>query len=231
MRRVGVALAGGLLAGCTHLGTVEGAIPLAPGTADVTGELQVVRSPNAVSTPTGIPLPSFALHFRRGLSPDLDMGIHLYPLGVGTDLRYRFAEVDGWHFAVAPSVAGMGIPVPTLQYAHLDFALPLRVERPIGRGWSVAGGPGLVARQTFVAAQAGNLSSATSTFELYAGGGLRMQRLGKRLKLGFSVDVYVDTTRATGLYGGVGLDLGTVARPRARGRRAGIEARSPEVSE
>ena len=33
--------------------------------------------------------------------------------------------------------------------------------------------------------------------ELYAGGGLRMQHAGKRLKLGVSADVYLDTARAT----------------------------------
>ncbi|MFN7143088.1 MAG: hypothetical protein ACK4YP_04885 [Myxococcota bacterium] len=205
---------------CTHISTVTGAIPLEPGTSDFTGELQVARAPNAISTPSALPLPAISGHLRRGLSKDLDLGIHIYPLGVGADLRYRFLEAGGWHFAVAPGFAGTGLPIPSLQYAHLDLSMPLRAERLLGKGWSVAGGPGLLARQTFVAAQTDVLSTATATFELYGGGGLRLQRTGKRLKLGVSVDIYVDTTRATGLYGGVGFDIGTVARP--RGGAAGV---------
>ncbi len=223
VRLVGIVLVASHLAACTHMSTVTGAIPLAPGTGDFTGELQVSRAPNLVSTPTGIPLPTIAGHFRRGLSRDLDLGIHVYPLGLGADLRYRFLEVDGWHFAVAPGFTGMGLPIPGFQYAHLDLSLPLRAEHAIGKGWSVAGGPGLVSRQTFLNVESDTLAVATATFELYAGGGLRLQHAGKRLKLGVSADVYVDTTRATGLYGGVGFDLGTVARPRARGRPDEIE--------
>jgi hypothetical protein len=205
-----------LLAGCTHLGTVDGAIPLPMGANDFTGEIQVTRSPNLVSTPTGFPLPSFAAHWRHGLSDDMDLGIHIYPLGLGADLRYRFAELDGWHFAFAPGFAGMVIPLTSFRYGQLDLSFPVRAERLVGKGWSIAGGPGLVARQTFLGVDADALSTATATFELYAGGGCRLQHLGKRLKLGVSADLYVDTTRATGLYGGLGFDLGTVAHPRAR---------------
>lgn len=205
----------GALAACTHLSTVTGAVPLQPGTSEFTGELQVSREPNLVSTTTGLPLPTIAAHYRRGLSRDLDLGVHIYPLGFGADLRYRFLEIDGWHFAVAPGFTGIGLPIPELQYAHLDLYLPVRAEHAIGKGWSVAGGPGLVSRQTFLNLESDTLAVATATFELYAGGGLRLQRTGKYLKLGVSADVYVDTTRATGLYGGLGFDLGTVARPRA----------------
>ena len=218
-------------AGCTHLGTVVGAIPLAPGTSDFTAEIQAARAPNLLSTPTGLPLPGFALHFRRGLSRDLDLGVHVYPLGLGADLRYRFFEFSGWHFAVAPGFAGMGLPIPNLQYAWLDLTFPVRAERPLGKGWSVAGGPALVSRQTFLNLVAEPLSVSTATFELYAGGGFRMQHTGKRLKLGVSADVYLDTTRATGLYGGVGFDLGTVARPRAGSASDEIETAAQAETE
>ncbi len=215
-RLVGLLLAAAL-SGCTHLSTAEGAIPLAPGTADFAAQLQVSRAPNPLSTPTALPLPGVALHIRRGLTPDVDVGVHVYTLGVGADVRYRFAELGGWHMAVAPGFAGIAAPVPSLQFAHLDLSLPVRAERPIGRGWSVAGGPALLARQTFLALQSDAVDSSSATFELYAGGGLRLQRLGRRLKLGISADVYLDTTRATGLFGGLGFDLGTAPRP-VRGR-------------
>lgn len=235
MRRLFLLAAPGLLpvsSACTHMSTVTGAIPLQPGTGEFTGELQVSREPNLFSTTAGLPLPTFAAHYRRGLSRDLDLGIHAYPLGFGADLRYRFLELEGWHFAVAPGFTGIGLPIPALQYAHLDLYLPLRAERPIGNGWSVAGGPGIISRQTFLNLEAEPLSVATATFELYAGGGLRLQHAGKQLKLGISADVYVDTTRATGLYGGFGFDMGTVAsarRKRTRARQAAdeIETRRP----
>ena len=132
---------------------------------------------------------------------------------------------------MAPGFAGMGLPIPNLQYAWLDLTFPVRAERPLGKGWSVAGGPALVSRQTFLNLVAEPLSVSTATFELYAGGGFRMQHTGKRLKLGVSADVYLDTTRATGLYGGVGFDLGTVARPRAGSASDEIETAAQAETE
>lgn len=206
-----------LLSGCAHIATVDGAVPLAPGASSYTGGIQLARAPNPLSIPTGIPLPAVAFHLRRGLAEDTDVGIHVLPTGLGLDVRHRFAEVRGWSFATQPGFAGMVLPLPTLQWGYLDWSLPVRAEHALGQGpWSAAGGPGVLLRQTFLHVDVDGLESGIATFELYAGGGARLQRVGKRVRIGISADLYVDTTRATGLYGGLGFDLGLGRAPRPK---------------
>jgi hypothetical protein len=200
------------LGGCTHLSTLEGAVPVDPGYSEFTVDLQASRAPNPVQTPIAIPLPSFAFHVRHGLSRNLDFGAHVYPLGLGVDMRYRFAELQGWSLAAQPGVGGLLIPVPGLQYGQFDASFPVRAEHSLARGWGVAFGPGLLARQTFFATEAGDIASSTATFELYAGGGARIFHDWPKLRLGISGDLYVDTLRATGLYGGLGVDFSLTRR-------------------
>lgn len=210
-----------LLAACTHLGTLDGAVPVAPGYAEFSADLAASRDPNVLQTPVAIPLPSFAFHYRRGLAHNVDFGAHVYPLGLGLDVRYRFLEADGWSFATQPGVGGLLLPVPTLQYGQLDVSIPVRAEHALGKGWGAAFGPGLLVRQTFFATESAELHSSTATLELYAGGGARVFHAWPRLRLGVSGDLYVDTMRATGLYGGLGVDLALTNRggPRAKEHR------------
>lgn len=201
-----------LATACTHLGTIDGAIPVAPGYAEFSADLAASRDPNVLQTPIAIPLPSFAFHYRRGLAPNVDLGAHVYPLGLGLDVRYRFLETKGWSFATQPGVAGLLLPVPTLQYGQLDVTFPVRAEHGLGKGWGVALGPELLVRQTFFATESAALSSSSATLELYGGGGARVFHAWPKLRLGVSGDLYVDTMRATGLYGGVGVDLALTNR-------------------
>lgn len=196
-----------LLAGCTHLAMIDGAVPVDPGYNEFSADLQASRDPNVLQTPVAIPLPSFAFHFRHGLVNNVDFGAHIYPLGLGLDLRYRFWEHRGWSFATQPGLSGLILPIPTLQYGQIDVSLPVKAEHTLGKGWGVAFGPGVIFRQTFYAVEAEELSSSTATFELYGGGGARVFHDWPRLRFGISGDLYVDTTRATGLYGGLGVDM------------------------
>ncbi len=186
---------------------IDGAVPVDAGYNEFSADLQASRDPNVIQTPVAIPLPIFAFHIRHGLSENLDVGAHVYPLGLGVDLRYRFAQAHGWSFAVQPGLSGIVMPVPTLQYGQIDLSMPLKAEHTVGKGWSVAFGPGAIFRQTFYAVESTGLSSSSATFELYGGGGARIFHDWPRLRFGVSGDLYVDTQRATGLYGGVGVDL------------------------
>lgn len=206
-----------LLAGCTHLSTLDGAVPVDPGYTELAFDVQAARDPNPIQTPIAIPLPGFGFHLRHGLSPNVDVGAHVYPLGLGLDVRYRFAQLGGWSVATQPGVGGFLLPVPSLQMGQLDVSVPVRAEHALGKGWSAAFGPGVLVRQTFFAMQSDALSSSTATAELYAGGGARVFHDWPRLRLGVSADLYVDTLRSTGLYGGVGVDLALTHRG---GRRA-----------
>lgn len=197
-----------LLAGCTHLATVEGAIPVAPGARETRLDLSVAREPNIFSTPTGTFLPAFGFEKRYGLDADTDLGLHAYTVGLGVDVRHRLLHAGDWHVALDPGLSGALLPIPSFFYANLDLALPLRVEHPLGRVVSLSGGPGVIARQTWASATTDSLDSATSTFELYGGGDVRFAVHFAKVEFGLSGTLYVDTLRATGLYGGVGLDFG-----------------------
>lgn len=210
-----------LLSGCMHFGTLDGAVPVDPGYSEFSANLAGSRDPNALQTPIAIPLPSFAFHFRRGLAPNLDLGAHVFPLGLGLDLRYRFLQTHGWSFAAQPGIAGLILPIPTLQYGQMDVSLPVRAEHTLGKKWGVALGPGVLVRQTFFATQSTEISSATATFELYGGGGVRVFHDWPKVRLGVSGDLYVDTHRATGFYGGLGIDLALTHRG---GKRKGKPA-------
>lgn len=213
-------LAAAFAAGCTHLSHVDGAIPLSKGQSEWTVEGGLAREPGLLGTPTSDAiLPTVGVHHRVGLARDLDMGLEAYTLGVGADLRYRFLETRGWHFAIQPSLSGIVFPLETLVYIAADVGLPLRIERPLGKYVSIAAGPGLIARQTYAAASAEGLQTRSHTFSLFAGGGLRGEFRYKRIRLGSSAQLYVDATRATGLYGGVGVDFGIQRKPRASARR------------
>jgi hypothetical protein len=204
------------LAGCTHLSHIDGAIPLQQGQSEWTLEGGLAREPGLLGTPTqDAILPTIGVHHRVGLGKDLDFGVEAYTLGLGADLRYRFLERGGWHFAIQPSLSGIVFPLEALTYVAADVALPVRVERPLGKYFSVAGGPGLIARQTYAAASAEGLQTSSHTFSLFAGGGVRGEFHYKRIRLGSSAQLYVDATRATGLYGGVGVDFGILRRARA----------------
>ncbi len=214
-----------LLPACTHMGTLNGAIPVDPGYSEMTVDLQGTRDPNVLQTPIAIPLPTVGFHLRLGLRPNVDMGVHVFPLGLGVDLRYRFLESNGWSFATQPGLSGLIMPIPTLQYGQLHVALPVRAEHALGKSWSFAFGPGVMTRQTFFATQTPELDSSAGTFEFYAGGGGRIWRDWPKLRLGISGDLYVDTMRATGLYGGLGFDLSFTNRGGKRAReKAGLEA-------
>ncbi len=211
--------------GCTHMGMVNGAIPLPNGEHEFTGEVSYARAPDVFGTSTGVALPALGFHYRRGITENADIGLNAYTLGIGADLRYRFAEVGGFHFAVQPSIAGLFFPLGTVNYGALDIGFPLRIERPIGKLFSVTLAPGVVARQTFLSATTDDITTASGTFELYAGGGTRGQVAFRRVHFGLSGNLYVDTQRGTGLYGGIAIDFGIKGRPRASN-----PARSPEPS-
>lgn len=197
------------------MGMIDGAIPLPKGQHEITGEVSYARAPGLIGTAGGVALPGLGFHYRRGITDNADIGLTAYTFGIGGDLRYRFAEVAGFHFAVQPAVTGIVFPLGSINYGALDVGFPLRIERPLGKLFSVALSPGVIARQTFLSATTEEITTASDTFELYAGGGARGQIAFRRVHFGLSGNLYVDTQRATGLYGGIALDFGIKGRARA----------------
>lgn len=204
------------LLGCTHLAAVGGAIPVPAGEGADRIDLSWAREPNVVAATAGIGLPGLGFERRIGVGGDTDVGIHAYTLGIGVDVRHRLVQVGDWHVAVAPALTGMLVPIPSLTYGNLDVTVPLNVERPLGKHFAVMGGPAVIARQTWVHAEVDALATSAHSFDLYAGGGLRGEVHFKRVNFGIDGTLYVDTLRATGLYGGVALDFGwRTGKPKA----------------
>jgi hypothetical protein len=198
-----------LFLGCAHIGMIEGAIPLEAGERRLSMDVQVSRSPGPVGSSTGIPLPQVGGQWRAGLGANTDLGIHVYTIGNGVDVRYRFARKGPWHFAIDPRLDVFVVPLGTLLfYTSLDLKLPLLAEWAFSERWHAAGGLGVVGRQTFFSGGTPELTTSASSFELLTGGGLRFSYHKSKFHLGISGNLYVDVIRGTGLYGGLGMDLG-----------------------
>jgi hypothetical protein len=198
-----------LFLGCAHIGAIQGAIPLEAGERRWSMDVQVSRSPGPVGSSTGIPLPQVGGQWRTGLGANTDLGIHLYSIGNGIDVRYRFAQKGPWHFAIDPRLDIFVVPLGTLLwYTSLDLKLPVLAEWAFSERWHVTGAVGVVGRQTFFSGGGPELSTSASSFELLSGGGLRMSYHKDSFHIGISGNLYVDVVRGTGLYGGLGMDLG-----------------------
>ena len=184
--------------GCAHIGMIEGAIPLERGERRLSMDLQVSRSPGVVGSSTGIPLPQVGGAWRVGLGANTDLGVHVYTIGNGVDVRYRFAEKGRWHFAIDPRLDVFVVPIGTLLfYTSVDLKLPLLVEWAFSEHWHATGGLGLVGRQTFFSGGTQELSTSASSFDLLTGGGLRMSYQKSRFQLGISGTLYVDVLRGS----------------------------------
>lgn len=212
--------ASGLLAlacaGCSTLGTLHGARPLAPGQHMLQAALSAQQGTEALSTAAGIPLPQIELGYRAGLAPDLDWGVRSYLFGTTADLRYRFARLGPFDLAAQPSLGGAVLPTPAFGIGNVDLGMPLVAEADLGPETSLVLAARTVARQHFAWVDDPALGrGASGRFELLAGGGARIARRFGILTLGVFGDVLINTSRLGPLWWSGGLDLGFTLGGRA----------------
>jgi hypothetical protein len=200
-----------LLCACSTMGTLHGARPLEPGEHMMQAAVSLQKGTNPVTTAAEMPLPQVELGYRRGLAPDLDWGVRTYLLGGVVDVRYRFAQLGSFDLATQPSLGLCALPTPVLGVGNLDLALPLVAETDLGEHSSLVLAGRAVARQHFawmVEEQLGR--GASGRLELLAGGGVRLSRRFRRLRIGGYADVLVNTSRLGPVWWTGGADLGLV---------------------
>ncbi len=221
-----------LLSGCSTLGTLHGARPLEPGEHMMQAALSLQEGSNPLTTALELPLPQLELGYRRGLVSDLDWGARVYLLGATTDLRYRFAKLGRFDLAAQPSLGISAFPTPATGLGNLDLGLPIVAETDLGaeKKASLVLAARAVGRQHFAWLDDPSLGSgAAGRFELLAGGGVRLSRRFRRLRVGAYADVLANTSRLGPLWWTGGADLGLVlGKPREGGPSAGEPGPAPD---
>lgn len=204
-----------LVGGCSTLTTIEGARTLEPGQAQIGGALSMQRGGNALSY-TGIPIPQLEIAGRLGVAPDVDMGLRLYLLGIGYDVRYRFYHRGRFHAAITPGLYAVWIPTGATGQGSAEARAPLTVEYELSDLFSVAGGPRLIFRNQWNSVNDPELGSgAEARLDVFSGGGLRLDLHPGQWGFGLSGDLYSQPARKGGLAWSIGLDV-TVRTRRQR---------------
>ncbi len=201
------------LMGCSTMGTLHGARPLEPGEHMMQAALSLQKQSNPLTTALDIPLPQIELGYRRGLVSEVDWGVRVYMVGAVADLRYRFARLGPFDVATQPSLGLFALPTPATGFGNIDLGLPVVAEMDLGakQRSSLVLSTRAVGRQHFAWLSDPDLGSgAAGRFELLAGGGARITRRFRRLRIGGYADVLVNTSRLGPVWWTGGADLGLV---------------------
>ena len=192
--------------GCSTLSTVNGAIPLAPGQSQHSLVVKVQAGGGNVVANAGVPLPGFEYQYRRGIKEDVDVGVRAYNAGLLFDVRYRFWQYKGWHWAINPSLAGLPIP----SRGAVETRLPLLVEKKVSDAWSIGGGSTLILRDQWISIDSAEIGKGSDhRLDVFAGGNLRAERRNKRdsFAWAFSIDAYGQPARHGNLVVAGGVQL------------------------
>ncbi len=187
-----------LLQACTSLHSLQGAKTIEPDTWEVALGTSLQQN-NSLSQSLGVPVPQMVLSTRYGWKPSMDVGAQLYLGGGLMDVRYQFAEINDWTLAIAPSIGGFYAGI----YGNVDLRIPIRAQRDLSERWSMTMGLTPMTQHTLIHIDPLQETIATSM----VGGTLRMERTGRRVRWGFTVDTVGMPGRATAPTLNYGLDL------------------------
>ena len=172
--------------GCTTLSTVNGAKVIAPKTWKM-GLASSVQNNNPISTALGLPVPQTEVLIRYGLNEHMDMGSRMYLGGMLFDFRYQFLQKGDWYFAVDPSIGGLYSPIGGV----VDLRIPLIAQKDLNEKWSFATGMTPISQNTFAFLPNIRENMKHNSMGVF----IRMEKTGKRLKWGFSSDIYERTSQ------------------------------------
>ena len=182
-------LLGILLAGCPSLSTLHTArtTPLGKTEVGVNAALYGVRSQDGADGA----LPTAEFQLRYGLSETVDMGVKVYPFGVGLDANLMFEAADGVVLSVNPGVNLIRFEGNDSSLTFTYLWLPLLADVIQGKAATVTIG----ARVGYaIISGSGSGGSDMATGVLYGG------MLGIKLRAGerFAIMPELDLIRGTG---------------------------------
>ena len=195
------------LGGCTTLATLDGARTLAPKQTQWTVAASLQRGANPLSGSV-IPLPQLELAYRRGLAPDVDFGLRLYLLGLGSDVRYRFLHEGPLHVAVQPGLFLFALPIGGGPgQGSVEVRAPVTAEVELSDRWSVAAGGRVFLREQWNSSRIGDELGLATRLDSYLGAAGRFEYHTPRFGIGFGLDLYGQQARAAGLAWSTGVDF------------------------
>ena len=185
-----------LFQACTSTHSLQGAKTIEPNTWEVAvgGSLQ---QNNPVSLSTKLPAPQMVFSTRYGWKQHLDVGTQLFLGGGSVDVRYQFAQVDDWYFAVAPTISGLYAGV----YGNVSLQMPIRAQRALNDKWSLTLGVTPTTQHFIVQLDPFDETLVNSI----VGNTIRLERQGRKVRWGYTLDGQYIIGRGSpmGLSGGI----------------------------
>lgn len=195
-----------LLQACTSLHSLQGAKTIEPETWEVAMGASIQQN-NSISLSTGLPIPQLVLSTRYGWKQHVDVGAQLYLGGGSMDVRYQFAEIGDWYLAIAPSIGGLYLGA----YGNVDLRMPIRAQTDLNDRWALTLGLTPMTQHTLI-----NLKPMQETITTsLVGGTVRFERLGKRVRWGYTFDAVGSTGRAAPVSLNYGVDFSWIRQPKS----------------
>ena len=182
---------------------LHGAQPVPKGQVDLQAASVLQNNTGDMS---GFYRPHGVLGARVGLGQDTDLGIRLFGLGGGLDVRHRFWHRGRLHLALIPGfdVAYNG----ESDFLTTDFRAPLVWEYAPGKNVSLILDTRLVVRENWLLYTHPMGPSQFNRTELFWGAGGRFDWHPKRFRLGFGMQLFHQPIDGGNLAFTAGLDLG-----------------------
>ena len=198
-----------LLQACTSMHSLQGAKTIEPNTWEV-GIGTSLQQNNPISVSTKLPAPQMVLSTRYGWKPNMDIGTQLFIGGGSMDVRYQFAQVEDWYFAVAPTISGLYAGV----YGNVSLQVPVRAQREFNDKWSVTLGLTPITQQFIIKIDPFEETLVNSL----VGNTIRLERQGKKIRWGYTLNSQYTVGRNTPVALSGGIDMSWV-RPSKRERK------------
>ncbi len=194
-----------LVQACTSMHSLQGAKTIEPNTWEVAvgGSLQ---QNNPISLSTKVPAPQMVISTRYGWKPNMDVGTQLFLGGGSMDVRYQFAQVNDWYFAIAPTISGVYAGV----YGNVSLQLPIRAQRSLNEQWSLTLGLTPTTQQFIIQLDPFDETLVNSI----VGNTIRLERQGKRVRWGYSLDGQYVVGRGTPIGLSSGIDMSWTRQPK-----------------
>ena len=168
-----------LLQACSSMHTLQGAKTIEPDTWQIALGASMQQN-NPISLSTNLPAPQMVLSTRYGWKPNIDVGTQLYLGGGAMDIRYQFAQMNDWYFAIAPTLSGLYAGV----YGNVSLQVPIRAQKTLNDKWELTLGVTPTTQQFLIHLDPFQETLVSSAF----GSTLRLERQGKRVRWGYTLD-------------------------------------------
>ena len=185
-----------LLQACTSMHSLQGAKTIEPETWEIALGASMQQN-NPISLSTELPVPQMVLSTRYGWKPHMDVGTQLYLGGGSMDIRYQFAQVDDWYFAIAPTISGLYAGV----YGNVSLQVPIRAQTALNDKWELTLGFTPTTQQFLIRLDPFKETLVSSA----VGNTIRLERQGRKVRWGYTLNSQYTIGRGApiGLSGGI----------------------------